>query len=144
VVLTGWRPTGLGRVNSADKQNGAWDEDSAKTTQEDHTWCPTNDPLAHLVSTGQNHCAEVLAGLLALVAAPALSVAAIGTASVGTRYAVDGQEWRKVVDIFVAQATVLATADALLLMIASVFAGDRDLAWTGVASTVLIGLLAIL
>jgi len=63
VVLTGWRPTGLGRVNSADKQNGAWDEDSAKTTQEDHTWCPTNDPLAHLVSTGQNHCAEVLGAL---------------------------------------------------------------------------------
>jgi len=88
--------------------------------------------------------AGLIAGLLALVAAPALSVAAIGTASVGTRYAVDGQEWRKVVDIFVAQATVLATADALLLMIASVFAGDRDLAWTGVASTVLIGLLAIL
>ncbi len=88
--------------------------------------------------------ADLIAGLLALVAALALSVAAISTASVGTRYAVDGQEWRKVVDVFVAQATVLATSDALLLMIASVFAGDRDLAWTEVASTALIGLLAIL
>jgi len=42
------------------RQNGARDEDSARITQEDQAWDQTNDLMAHLASTGQNLCAEVL------------------------------------------------------------------------------------
>jgi len=44
------------------RQNGARDEDSARITQEDQAWDQTNDLMAHLASTGQNLCAEVLVG----------------------------------------------------------------------------------
>ena len=42
------------------RQNGARDEGSARITQEDQAWDQTNDLMAHLASTGQNLCAEVL------------------------------------------------------------------------------------
>jgi len=60
VVLTGWRPRRLGPAKAVSRQNGARDEDSARITQEDQAWDQTNDLMAHLTSTGQNHCAEVL------------------------------------------------------------------------------------
>jgi len=60
VVLTGWRPRRLGPAKAVSRQNGARDEDSARITQEDQAWDQTNDLMAHLASTGQNHCAEVL------------------------------------------------------------------------------------
>jgi len=60
VVLTGWRPRRLGLAKAVSRQNGARDEDAARITQEDQAWDQTNDLMAHLASTGQNHCAEVL------------------------------------------------------------------------------------
>lgn len=67
-------------------------KDAAGITLESQLWNPTNDPVAYLTSTGQNHCAKVQLGrCMACLPAARGCVAALTAAMATCRPANEGQ-----------------------------------------------------